>query len=145
MGQPRTKFTSKDSGVALDSPFQSGGLCVTDQGGPPKCVGLSEGRREPTALLSGWPNDIAMADYTQTYTVVIEPAQDGWRAYCLEVPECVGQGAGRQAAYRAVKESIRVYLRRCLSSGNPVPRRRRIIKYPRFDLRNLGFDVDNLR
>ena len=86
-----------------------------------------------------------MADYTQTYTVVLEPVRGGWYGYCLEIPECTGRGQGKRAAYKAVKESIQVYLRRRLSAKNPVPRRRIVIKYPRFDLRKIGFEVNDLR
>ena len=86
-----------------------------------------------------------MTKYTKTYTVVIEPARDGWQAHCLEIPECTANGQGKRAAYRAVKEAIRSYLQRRISAGKPVPRRDRVVKYPRFDLRKLGLDVDNLR
>ena len=86
-----------------------------------------------------------MADYTQTYTVILEPTGHSWRGYCLEIPECTGSGAGKQVTYRAVKEKIRVYLRRRISAGKPIPRRDRVVKYPRFDLRKLGFVVDELR
>ena len=86
-----------------------------------------------------------MADYTQTYTVILEPTQHGWRGYCLEIPECTGSGAGKQAAYRAVKEKIRACLQRRISAGKPIPSREKVVKYPRFDLRKLGLDVDNLR
>lgn len=34
MGQPRTKFTSKNSSVALALPVQGGNLCIADKGGP---------------------------------------------------------------------------------------------------------------
>jgi predicted RNase H-like HicB family nuclease len=86
-----------------------------------------------------------MANYTQTYTVVIKPARVGWQAYCLEIPGCTARGQGKQAAYKAVKEAIRVHLRQCISMGKPIPRRDTVIKYPRLDLRKLGFDVDDLR
>ncbi len=81
-----------------------------------------------------------MADYTQTYTVVLKPAQDGWVGYCLEIPECVGKGPGRRTAYKAVKETIRTYLRQRWVMGQPFPRRHTIIKHPRFDLRELGLE-----
>jgi predicted RNase H-like HicB family nuclease len=86
-----------------------------------------------------------MADYTQTYTIVLEPDQNSWRGYCLEIPECIGKGKGRQAAYRVVKEAIRAYLRRRLLAKQPLPQRDKVIKFPRFDLRELGWVAEEIR
>ena len=86
-----------------------------------------------------------MAEYTQTYTVVLKPVQDGWTAYCLEIPECIGKGPGKRVAYKAVKETIRHYLRQRLVAGQPLPRRNTIIKHPRFNLRELGLEVEEPR
>ena len=86
-----------------------------------------------------------MADHTQTFTVVVVSAQEGWSGHCLELPECAGNVRSRREAHKAVKADSRDQLRRRNVTGQPTPRRHAIVKYPRFDLRTLGVEVDDLR
>lgn len=86
-----------------------------------------------------------MASQTQTYTVVLQPVQDEWYGYCLEIPDCVGKGPGKQVAYKAVKEAIRKYLYQKLLDRKPIPRRKIIIKHPRFDLSEFGVEPEDPR
>ncbi len=87
-----------------------------------------------------------MSEYVRTYTVILEPTSDGWRGYCLELPNCIGQGAGKAGAYKAVKEQIRAYLFQRLISKLEIPSNPQVaVKQPRFDLRDFKGRVTALR
>jgi len=86
------------------------------------------------------------ASAIRSYTIILEPTADGWRGYCLAIPECTGYGDSRRQAHRAVKASIRRYLWRCLCEGRTPPVDRTITKSFRIDLRDLQpDDEDELR
>lgn len=86
-----------------------------------------------------------MTDYMRTYTVILEPTEDGWHGVCLEIPECAAEAPGRGRAYQAVKDAIRMYLRRQFVTQGRIPRRSVVVKHPRFDLRELGAGAPTLR
>ncbi|MCP4212238.1 MAG: hypothetical protein GY764_12275 [Halieaceae bacterium] len=86
-----------------------------------------------------------MSKYVRTYTVVLEPITGGWRGYCLELPNCIGQGVGKIGAYKAVKEKIRAHLFDRLLRKQKIPNPQVAVKQPRFDLRDFTKRVTTLR
>lgn len=86
-----------------------------------------------------------MAKYTQTYTVILTPAREGWSGYCLELPDCVAKGKGKRSTYQAVKRKIRSHLRNQIAAGESIRPRKTVVKYPRFDLREIGTEVHDIR
>lgn len=59
---------------------------------------------------------------TLTYTVVIEPAQEGgFTISCPTLPGCVSEGETREEALDMIRDAIECYLASLEKHGEPVP------------------------
>ena len=72
-----------------------------------------------------------------SYTVTLEKDENGWRAWCLLLPECQARGKNQKQAYVAIKGIIREHIKRCLREGRPIPIDRTTTKFFRVDVKAL--------
>ncbi len=75
---------------------------------------------------------------TRRYIVLILKGHSGHIAFAPKLPEVVGRGRGRNAAYRDFKKRLEDHALRCIEKGVPVPTDDIVaVKYVKLDLRAL--------
>ena len=80
---------------------------------------------------------------TRNFTIVIIKTIGGHRAYAPGFPHIVGDGIGREAAYKNFKQALAEYARRRFSYGGPIPIDRTVaVKTLRLNLRELAQEED---
>ena len=76
---------------------------------------------------------------TRSFTIVIVRTIGGHRAYAPGFSHIVGEGLGREAAYKDFKRRLAEYARRRLFLGGPIPIDKTVaVKYVRINLRELA-------
>ena len=80
---------------------------------------------------------------TRSFTIIIVRAVGGHRAYAPGFTHVVGEGIGREAAYKDFKRRLAEYARRRLSRGGPTPVDKVVaVKMLRINLRELAREED---
>jgi predicted RNase H-like HicB family nuclease len=62
------------------------------------------------------------------YTVILEPDEGGYHAFCPALPGCHTWGATLEKATRNVREAIEVYCESLVEDGEPLPEEDFIIR-----------------
>jgi hypothetical protein len=80
---------------------------------------------------------------TRNFTIVIVKTVSGHRAYAPGFSHVVGDGKGREAAYKDFKRRLSDYARRRLSHGGPIPIDKVVaVKHLRINLRDLAAEEE---
>lgn len=80
---------------------------------------------------------------TRNFTIVIEKTVGGHRAYAPGLAHIVGEGKGREAAYKDFKRRLIEYARRRLSVGGTIPIDKVVaVKHLRINLRSLAAEEE---
>jgi hypothetical protein len=80
---------------------------------------------------------------TRNFTIVIVKTIGGHRAYAPGFSHVVGEGKGREAAYKDFKRRLGAYARRRLSFGGPIPIDKVVaVKHLRINLRDLAAEEE---
>jgi predicted RNase H-like HicB family nuclease len=101
---------------------------------------LSQGGDSAAAVRAQWPalRLSAHVNTTRRYIVLIIRNHSGHIAFAPKLPEVVGRGRGRNAAYRDFKQRLEQYALRLIERGVPVPTDDIVaVKYVKVDLRAL--------
>ena len=62
------------------------------------------------------------------YTVILEPDEDGYHAFCPALPGCHTWGANVEEAMRNAREAVEVYCESLAEDGEPLPEEDLIIR-----------------
>lgn len=101
---------------------------------------LSQGGDSAAAVRAQWPalRLSAHVNTTRRYIVLILRGHSGHIAFAPKLPEVVGHGRGRNAAYRDLKKRLEEHALRLIEKNVPVPTDDIVaVKYVKVDLRAL--------
>jgi hypothetical protein len=80
---------------------------------------------------------------TRNFTIVIVKTVSGHRAFAPGFPHTIGEGKGREAAYKSFKRRLTDYARERLSHGGPIPIDKVVaVKHLRINLRDLAAEEE---
>jgi len=80
---------------------------------------------------------------TRNFTIVIVKTISGHRAYAPGFSHVVGEGKGRETAYKDFKRRLAEYARQRLSLGGPIPIDKVVaVKHLRLNLRDLAAEEE---
>jgi predicted RNase H-like HicB family nuclease len=55
------------------------------------------------------------------YAIVIEPRENNYSAYAVDVPGCIATGDTLEETERAIREAIEIHLEGLKADGSPIP------------------------